>query len=136
MSTTQTQAEFRTADEIRADEEIAAGFEMFLVKDESGRVIHEATDERRRLVEESASNPNNAIAPGGLNMPFLWKEQVFRVIRAGHHAGRTVVVVEPPNADFEAEVRQRIQAKPHRVLTFYQGFGFICFPEDYAKYQG
>jgi hypothetical protein len=132
----QPAAEFRTPEQVRADEEIAAGFEVFLVKDAAGRVVHQATDERRRLAEAGAADPNNAIAAGGLNVPFLWNGGVFRVTRAGHHGGRTVVAVEPPDAGFEAEVRRRIDAAPCRVLTFYQGFGFVCFPEDHDKYQG
>lgn len=98
-------------------------------------VILEASDERRRLAQ-AATGANNAIAEGGLNVPFLWNGKVYRVTRAGHHYGQTTVAVSPPGQAFEAEVRRRIDAVPYRVLTSFQGFGFVCFPEDHAKYQG
>ena len=62
------------------------------------------------------------------------KSHVYRIIRAEYHRGTTTIEVTPPDVDFRAEVVRRIEAVPYRVLTFYQGFGFVCFPEDYAKY--
>lgn len=137
MNTTKIQSEFRTPLQIRADEEIAAKSEMYLVKDAATRwTILEATDERQALAEANANEPNNAIAVGGLNVPFLWNAKVYRITRAEHRNGTIAIEVTPPDADFKAEVRRRIESVPYRVLTFYQGFGFVCFPEDYAKYQG
>ena len=137
MSTTKTETEFRTASQIRADEEIAADAERYVVKDGATRwMIPQATDERRSLAEATANEANNAVAPGGLDVPFLWNGKVFRIVKASHRAGSTVVESKPRDAVFEAELRRRIDAVPFHVLTFFQGFGYVCFPEDYARYQG
>src|SRR5438067_1380439 len=122
MSTTRMQAEFRTPEQIRADEEIAAEAERYIVTDSITKwTVLEAEDERRSLA--TANEPNNAIAPGGLNVPFLWNGKVYRVTQASNRAGATNVESSPRDAAFEAEVRRRIDAVPFRVLTFYQGFG-------------
>ena len=42
---------------------------------------------------------------------------------------------QPLDAEFVAEVKKRVERDRFHTLTYYQGFGFICFPEDYAKYQ-
>ena len=137
MNATKTQAEFRTPTQILADEEIVAEAERFIVTDATTRwTIHAATDERQALSEANADETNNAIAAGGLNVPFLWNGKAYRVVRASHRAGSTSVESSPRDTAFETEVRRRIDAVPFHVLTFYQGFGFICFPEDYARYQG
>jgi hypothetical protein len=137
VNTTNIRPEFRAPEQIRGDEEIAAGFEKYIVKDETtGWSILEATDARRDLAAATANDPNNAIATGGLNVPFIWNGKVYRITRASHLDGTTVVESAPRDPAFEAEVRRRIDAVPHRVLTFYQGFGFVCFPEDYTRYPG
>ena len=137
MSTMTIRPEFRTPEQIRADEEIAWLSERYLVTDPDTRwTIREATDEREALANACANEPNNAIAVGGLNVPFLWNGKVYRIARASHRSGNTSVESLPRDSAFEGEVRRRIDAVPFRVLTFYQGFGFICFPEDYARYQG
>jgi hypothetical protein len=137
MNPTKTDPEFRTPERIELDEEIAADHEKYIVRDAAtGWSILEATDERRNLVAADADAPNNAIAVGGLNVPFLWNGGVYRITRAWHRGGATVVETTPADPAFEAEVCRRIEAVPHHVLTFYQGFGFVCFPEDYDKYQG
>ncbi|HXD89164.1 MAG TPA: hypothetical protein VN641_21915 [Urbifossiella sp.] len=137
MSTTKTQTEFRTAAQIRADEEIAADAERYLVKDSAtGWMIPQATDERRNLAEANANEVSNAVAAGGLNVPFLWNGKAFRIVKASHCAGSTIVESQPRDAAFEAELRRRIDAVPFHVLTFFQGFGYVCFPEDFARYQG
>src|SRR5438128_185412 len=135
MNTTNIQPDRRTPEQVLADEEIAAGYDDYVVRDATtGWSVLDATDERRKLA--AAGGPNNAIAAGGLNVPFLWKGKVYRITRADRRGGTTEVAVSPADSGFEAEVRRRIEAVPHHVLTFYQGFGFVCFPEDYANYQG
>ena len=124
----------RTAEQRLADEQLANEYERFLVTDRAtGWTIHEATDERRRL---AAADPDNAIAAGGLNVPFLWRGHVYRITKARHADGATDVETVPADPAFVAEVTRRIEAAPCRVLTFYQGFGFVCFPEEYTRYQG
>ena len=137
MSTSTVRAEFRTPEEHRADEEIAFSFERHIVTDKTtGWTIIEATRHRHRMFDANADDPNNAIAEGGLNVPFLWNGEVYQINRASHRQGKTTVEATPSDPDFIAEVRRRIDSVTYRTLTFYQGFGFICFPEDYAKYQG
>ena len=135
MATATRNAEFRTPERIAADEALADEFERYLVSDaRTGWAIHEATDERRRLAESDRTN--NAIAEGGLNALFLWNGKPYRITAANRENGATTLMVEPPDANFEAVIRRRIESVPFHVLSFYQGFGFICFPEDYMKYQG
>ncbi len=135
MTSTLTDADHRTTARKVADEEIAWSVERFIVTDPAtGWAIHEATDERRRLADEA--DDDNAIADGGLNVPFLWNGRVYRITKARCSAGRTEVEAVPNDPPFVAEVRRRIDAVPYRVLTFCQGFGFVCFPEDHAKYLG
>lgn len=138
MTTADLQREFRSVAQQRADEEIAADAERYLVRDAATKwTVMAASDERRSLAEAAADETeNNAIASGGLNVPFLWNGKVYRIARASHRSGQTTVESSPRDTAFESEVRRRIEAVPFRVLTFYQGFGFICFPEDYARYQG
>ncbi len=134
MSTTTMQPEYRTPERIRADEEIAASFERNLVIDSvTGRTIHAAADERRRLAE--ATGGNNAIAAGGMDVPFLWDGKAFRITRACYRNGAAEVEVSPSSPALELELRRRIEKAPHHVLTFYQGHGFVCFAEDHARYQ-
>lgn len=134
MNTITVRPEFRTPEQIEADDAVADEFERSVVRDAAtGWTVHEATDARRELV---AADPANAIAAGGLNTPFLWNGGVYRISRARRVNGRTELDVQPPHAGFEAEVRRRIEASRCKVLSFYQGFGFVCFPEDHAKYQG
>ena len=92
MNATKTQTEFRTPTQIRADEEIAEEAERYLVKDGTTRwTVLSASDERRNLAAASASEANNAIAVGGLNVPFLWNGNVYRIARASHRSGNTSV---------------------------------------------
>ncbi len=37
--------------------------------------------------------------------------------------------------DLPAELKQRIEQDRFHNLNVYLGYGFICFPEDYHKYQ-
>jgi hypothetical protein len=135
MNTTKAQSEFRTPEQIEADEAIAASCESAIVRDAvTGWTVLEATDERRKLM--AAAGPNNAIAPSGLDVPFLWNGKAYRITRASHRNGTTTVDAMPADPNFLAEVRRRIDAVPYHVLTFYQWFGFVCFPEDIARYQG
>ncbi len=131
------QPEFRSLDRLHADEEIADAHENFLVVDATtGWSIHGAIDERLRLSQMSSDiDGNNAIAIGGLNSPFLWNGNVYRINRASFADGKATVEVSPTNAEFETELCRRIESAPHHVLTFYQGFGFICFVEDHSRYQ-
>jgi hypothetical protein len=135
MNTATITADPRTADQRRADEDIADGYERFIVSDRrTGWTVHEATDERRKLAE--SAGPDNAIAAGGLNVPFLWRGGVYRITRARCSGGSVEVATAPADPAFIGEVKRRIEATPARVLTFYQGFGYVCFPEDYANYAG
>lgn len=79
---------------------------------------------------------NQAVALGYSSQPFRWKDKVYRVLKAAYIDGRAVAEVSPHDPEFSAEVCRHIEQDRFHTLTFYQGFGFVCFPEDYAKYQG
>jgi hypothetical protein len=134
--TTTIHPEFRSAVQIRADEDIADLSERYMVVDaKTGLSILAATDGRRLLAEVLAVELNNAIAPGGLNSPFLWNGRPYKIVRAAFAGGVAEVETVPSDAELQSELRRRIEAAPHHVLTFYQGFGFICFAEDHARYK-
>lgn len=69
------------------------------------------------------------------NQPFRWKDKVFRIIQCDYIGNQAQVEVVPHDLDFVAEVKRRVEQDRFHTLTYYQGFGFICFPEDYSKYQ-
>ena len=73
---------------------------------------------------------------GGVRgQPFRWKDKVYRVIRCDYVGGEALVEATPPDPEFMAEVKRRVETDRFHTLNYYQGFGFISFPEDYAKYQ-
>ncbi|MGL6095223.1 MAG: hypothetical protein ACRC7O_05390 [Fimbriiglobus sp.] len=120
------------------DEMVAAGDWSEFVS--SGEVL---SDEAAVAILEARKAAANGIVdaiappPGGLAVqPFMWRGRVFRVLRAVFDHGRTEVAVAPPDAEFEAELRRRIEADRFHTLGYFQGFGFACFPEDHAKYRG
>lgn len=120
----------RTAAQRLADEAAAAG-------------EWEGFETEELLTEQGASEIlTHARAAGrdGLmarvcEQPFRWKDKVYRITRCGYVGGEAVVEVAPADAEFTAEVKRRVEADRFHTLNYYQGFGFISFPEDYAKYQ-
>lgn len=91
-------------------------------------------EQRRRQAE--GGNLNHGATSGGLrNQPFRWREKVFRILRCDYAEGQAIVEVAPADTEFIAEVKKRVEQDRFHTLAYYQGFGFICFPEDYQKYQ-
>lgn len=136
MSTTTIREEHRTADQRLADAEIADSMERFIVRDSAtGWTIHEVIDERRRIAEQIAKHSNNAIHPSGLNVPMLWCGKVYRITQASFANGSASVAVTPADPSLEMELCRRIELAPYHVLTYFQGFGFICLVEDHPRYQ-
>lgn len=136
MGTATTRSEFRTPEQIRADEEIAERVEAAIVTDTvTGWTVHAATDERRRRAEALAADANNAIAPGGWDVPFLWQGKAYRIVRARYKDGQADVETSPPDSALTAVLAARIENARHHVLTYYQGFGFICLPEESTRYR-
>jgi hypothetical protein len=45
------------------------------------------------------------------------------------------VEVTPHDDEFEAEVKRRVETDRFHHLAYCQGFGFVCFPEDYQQYK-
>ena len=88
----------------------------------------------RALAKETPMDQYTAMA-SVRGQPFRWKDKVYRIIRCDYVGGEAVVEATPPDPDFTAEVKRRVEADRFHTLNYYQGFGFICFPEDYAKYQ-
>ena len=129
--------EFRSPDRIRADEALADWFESQEVMDTvSGSRLSKSSEERRRLMESMEAGPNNAIAPGGWNVPFLWQGREYRILKVEYRDGRAEVEVVPDEPALVAVLKGRIQTAKHHVLTYHQGFGFICLPEENHRYQG
>jgi len=136
MSTVTTRAEFRTPEHIRADDEIAFAHEQFLLIDATNSwTISGIDDIRRTLVVDLGKEPNNAFPAGRIDVPFVWNGKTFKIIRAAFRNGHAEVEVTPPDAGLEQELRSRIDSNPHHMLTFYQGFGYVCFVEDHARYR-
>jgi hypothetical protein len=129
-------ADVRSPSQLQADAAAAAedwqGFTTEVVLDEDG--AHQILEHCRNLAKESEMD--QTIALGGVkNQPFRWKDKVFRILRCEYVNGEALVEVVPHDAAFIAEVKRRVQADRFHTLTYYQGFGFICFPEDYQQYQ-
>ena len=120
----------RTPQQRLADEAVAAGawdgFEAEELLTEEGAA--ELLSHSRSLTRETA-------LAGVFAQPFRWKNKVYRVTRCDYEGDEALVEATPPDPDFTAEVKRRVEADRFHVLTYYQGFGFVAFPEDYAKYQ-
>jgi hypothetical protein len=69
------------------------------------------------------------------SQPFRWRDRVFRILRCDYKDGHAQVEVAPPDPEFTQELKRRVETDRFHTLTYYQGFGFICFPEDYARFQ-
>jgi len=67
--------------------------------------------------------------------PFRWKDQVFRILRCEYQSGIAQVEVMPDSPEFVAELKRRIAQDRFHVLPYYQGYGFISFPEDHQIYR-
>jgi hypothetical protein len=121
----------RQADAVAAAEDWQDfGTEVLL--DEDG--AHQILEHCHNLAKESAMD--QTIALGGVKtQPFRWKDKVFRILRCDYVGSEALVEVVPHDPDFIAEVKRRVETDRFHTLTYYQGFGFICFPEDYSKYQ-
>ena len=120
----------RSPEQKLADEAAAAGtwegFDTEELLTEEGAL--EILSHSRALAREDALG-------SALAQPFRWKNKVYRILRCDYAGGQAVVEATPPDPDFTAEVKRRVEADRFHTLTYYQGFGFIAFPEDYAKYQ-
>jgi hypothetical protein len=61
--------------------------------------------------------------------PFRWKGQFFNVLQCEYVEGQPTVVVDPPNPELVAAMKQRLFPRPGSS-SIYLGFGFKCFTED------
>ena len=136
-STRTPQPDTRSDAQKAGDEAVAAGnwdgFErtVLLTEDAARELV-----KQRRLARSTNGDQHSATLSSVHQQPFRWKEGVYRIVRCEYVAGQAVVEVVPPDAEFTTEVKRRIEQDRFHTLTYYQGFGFISFPEDYAKYQG
>jgi hypothetical protein len=127
-------AETRTPAEKQLDEAAAAaaesgnweGFETEELLTEEGA---------KQVLEHCRNLTPNALLAEVTKQPFRWKHLVFRVVRCEYTGGEAKVEALPPDPQFIAEVTKRIEQNRFHVLPYYQGFGFISFPEDYLRYQ-
>jgi hypothetical protein len=68
--------------------------------------------------------PKNSLSP------FKWKGEFFQIPRYEFIDGKPVVVVLPPNAQLEEEIKRRVLLNHEPV---YRAFDHVCFPEDYQR---
>jgi len=133
MNSTTMQKEHRTPEQIQADEEIALDTERFILRDVlTGQVIHEVMDEREKL---SDVFQRSAFTGTDMTLQFLWNGNVYRIEQLEFTTEGGVAVVNPKCLQLESELLRRIASAPHHKLSYHQGFGFICFPEEFARYQ-
>jgi hypothetical protein len=127
--TTQVQPDRRTPERKEADERVAngdwTGFtrEQLLPEDFAFDLVSRPDDIRREMAARL------------MLLPFNWKGKIYRITRCELAGDDVLVEVSPHDPAFVAEVKQRVESNRHRVLTYCQLFGFICFPEDYEKYK-
>lgn len=142
MSALKTSPEFRTLEQIAADEDIASASEsgrslpgwgmVELLTPEAADDLMAACEQESQLIERFGSNQAAAL---GLNHhPFRWGTKTYRITRLAYANGKADVEILPPDEVLKAEVARRVESDRFHTLGYSKGFGFICFPEDYAKY--
>lgn len=129
-------ADSRTPVQQEADAQIVAGdwagFEVTnLLSDEGADQIIEHCHNLAKEAEMDQTTTLGSIK----SQPFRWKDKVYRILRYDYVGGQALVEAIPHDPDFVAELKKRVEADRFHTLTYYQGFGFISFPEDYAKYK-
>ncbi len=126
--------ETRTSQQIQADAAAAAGnWEGFETKELMSEEEARALILQRRKVSTVAALAQLAAEHVRLQ-PFRWKDRVFRILRCEYVGDHAEVEVVPSDPEFIAEVKRRVEQDRFHTLAYYQGFGFISFPEDYAKF--
>jgi hypothetical protein len=127
----------RVTSQIEADEAAAysnwEGFETENLLDEEGalQILN-----RCRILTMQEGEMNQLMALGSVReQPFRWKDKVYRIINCSYVNNQAIVEVVPNDPEFAKEVKRRIESDRFHNLNYYQGFGFVCFPEDYQKYQ-
>jgi hypothetical protein len=133
------QPEFRTPQQIEADERLANGDwsecmpRAEIMTKEAALAILSA---RKKAPSSNGTVDSvRGLLHGLKELPFIWKGRPFRILRAVYDHGRADVEVAPSDFEFEAELKKRIEADRLHALTFFQGYGFTCFPEDFSRYQ-
>lgn len=126
--------DLRTPAQIEADEALVQAAETGTWEGFSRKELC-TREGAKQIVEHCLSLTPKAFLLEVTQQPFRWKHLVFRLTRCEYQDGKAVVETEPPNEEFIAEVKNRIEANRFHVLPYYQGYGFISFPEDYLKYQ-
>jgi hypothetical protein len=126
----------RSPEQKQADESAAAGkwegFETETLISEEGALQLL----RHNHLSAAQNGVDSPAALGSVRLqPFRWRDKVYRILRCDFRDGRAMVEVTPPDPEFTQEVTKRVEANRFHTLTYFQGFGFICFPEDYAQYQ-
>ena len=125
----------RSPEQRQVDELAAAGtWERF---DTESLIPEEAALEllRRNQIAALQNGAGAASACENIRLqPFRWRDKVFRILRCDYKDGHALVDVAPSDPEFVEELKRRVEEDRFHTLTYYQGFGFICFPEDHAKY--
>jgi len=136
MSTIVAHPDMRSSTQKKADEEIADYCERYLLIDVTTRwAVGGIEDIRRELVESTSGAESNCLPCQRLALPFVWDGLPYQIERASYRDGVADVKLLPANPELEAQMRNRIEADLHHMLTYYQGFGFACFVEDHSRYK-
>lgn len=126
----------RTPSQKEADDAAAAGnwegFETEVLLTEEG--AHRLLDHCRDLAQETGAG-RQVTREALRDQPFRWRENVFHILRCEYIGGQALVEVAPPDHELVAEIKRRLEQDRFHSLSYCQGFGFICFPEDYQRYQ-
>ncbi len=126
----------RTTGQKQVDEAVASGdwdgLEVEVQMNEKD--AHHILDRQQGL--NPGRNPAVNGTPASLRFqPFRWKDKVFRILRCDYVDGQSFVEAVPTDSEFVSELKRRLDENPFHTLTYYQGFGFISFPEDYEKHR-
>jgi hypothetical protein len=134
MTTPKTDS--RSPEQRQVDELAAAGTwdgfdtESLLTDDAARQLL------RRNDIHTQPNGTNAILAMESVrSQPFRWRDKEFRILRCNYKDGHAEVEVAPTDDEFVEELKKRVETDRFHTLTYYQGFGFICFPEDYARYQ-
>lgn len=127
---TRTEAQKQFDDAAAAGDWTGFETEELLTEEGASQLLREG-----RMLRKTLGVDPTATTGSVLNQPFRWKNKVYRLLRCEFVAGEAIVESAPNDDEFVAETRRRIEADRFHYLAYCQGFGFVCFPEDYQQYR-
>lgn len=134
MALRTAQPDLRSQDQQAADAAVAAA--AATGNWEGFKTVPLCTPEGAKLIAEQRGTLDGAAFLGPiLRQPFRWQEGVFRILRCEYRNGSAEVEISPDSPELVAEIKSRIEQDRFHVLPYFQGYGFIAFPEDHQKYR-